>query len=358
MRLQDLDDRAEPNGWIDTAVERLQELDADLIKAGWTRDERTGAHWWSLTYRRPEPPGHPQRSTMMRKATMTTHGSRSVLVWTTAISALVTVASVLGLMDEGVYAKETENWASQARGQDIGNLFAVVTLWISGYRHHNGSHRAGLVWLGTLLYLVYAYTVYSMAVHFNQLFLVYVAALGLSAYAVMLTVPGLRADNEEFPQPTARAFAGYTSIAIGVMFGALWLSELIPATLSGDVPQSVEDAGLWVNPIHVIDLAVLLPAFTLAGYLTLRRQPTGAFFVAPLLTFSVLMGASIVAAMVVMAVGGFDNTLPPLVMVSLVVLLSVLAAWRYLAGSYASSATRQGESALEGEDTLQEHPAT
>lgn len=55
MRLQDLDDRAEPNAWIDTAVERRRELDADLTHAGWTPDDRTGAHWWSLTYRRPEP---------------------------------------------------------------------------------------------------------------------------------------------------------------------------------------------------------------------------------------------------------------------------------------------------------------
>lgn len=52
MRLQDLDDRAEPNAWIDTAVARLRELDADLTAAGWTRDDRTGDHWWSLTYRR------------------------------------------------------------------------------------------------------------------------------------------------------------------------------------------------------------------------------------------------------------------------------------------------------------------
>lgn len=287
---------------------------------------------------------------------MTTQESGSVLVWTTVISALVTFASVLGLMDDGVYAKETENWACQARGQDIGNLLAVATLCISGYGHYRGSHRAGLVWLGTLFYLVYAYTVYSMAVHFNQLFLVYVAALGLSAFAVMLTVEGLRAADEQFTQPAARAFAGGTSIAIGVLFGGLWLSELIPATFSGEVPQSVEDAGLWVNPIHVIDLAVLLPAFILVGYLTLKRKP-GGFFVAPLLTFSVLMGASIVAAMVIMTVEGFDNTLPPLIMMSLVVLTSALAAWRHLTGGYTTSATRAGESTLEGDDTPREHPA-
>ena len=270
---------------------------------------------------------------------MTRPRPTSVLVWTTVISTLATAASLLGLLDEGVYGKETENWAHQARGQDIGNLLAVGALWISGMRYHRGSHRAGLVWLGTLLYFVYAYLIYAIAVHFNELFLVYVAVLGLSAYAVILRVARLRAENERFVEPAARAVAGSTSIAIGVGFGALWLSELIPATLSGRVPQSVEDAGLWVNPVHVIDLAVLLPAFVIAGYLTLRRNATGAFFVAPLLTFSVLMGASIVAAMILMTAAGFDNTLPPLAMVSIVVLLSAFAAWRYLSGSYLPART-------------------
>ena len=258
----------------------------------------------------------------------------SVLVWSLLISALVTATSVLGLADQGIYGEETRNWATQARGQDIGNLLAVIVLTYSGYGYYRGSHRAALVWVGTLLYLIYAFIVYSVAVHFNVLFLVYVATLGLSSYAVMLNVNGLRAESERFPRPAGRTVAGLTSIAIGVLFGLLWLSELIPATLSGEAPQSVVDAGLWVNPIHVIDLAVLLPAFIIAGYLTLRGTARGQFFVGPLLVFSVLMGASIVAAMALMRVEGFANALPPLVMVSVIVLASLFAAWRYLGASY------------------------
>lgn len=53
MRFQDLNDRTQPNAWIDTAIERLRELDAKLTEIGWCRDDQTGAHWWSLTYHRP-----------------------------------------------------------------------------------------------------------------------------------------------------------------------------------------------------------------------------------------------------------------------------------------------------------------
>lgn len=275
-------------------------------------------------------------------------GSKSVLAWSLPISALVTVASVLGLVDPDIYVEETKNWATQAKGQDIGNLLAVATLLFSGFGYYKGSHRAALVWLGTLLYLVYAYIVYSMAVHFNALFLVYVAILGLSSYAVMFTANGLRAEKEGSPDPASRKVAGFTSVAIGVLFGLLWLSELIPATLSGEMPQSVMDAGLWVNPIHVIDLAILLPAFIIAGYLTLNGKGAGQFFVGPLLTFSVLMGASIVAAMALMTVEGFENTLPPLVTVSVIVLASLFAAWRYLRGSYDSTREQPPERAFAG----------
>lgn len=265
---------------------------------------------------------------------METTGRKSVLIWTSAIAVLVTGASVLGLVDPSFYELETKNWSTQARGQDVGNLLAIVTLALSGYRYYRGSHQAGLVWFGTLLYLIYAYIVYAMAVHFNQLFLVYVSALGLSSYAVIFTVRRLSLADGALPERSSRKLAGWTAIAIGVLFGLLWLSELIPATLSGTAPSSVTEAGLVVNPIHVIDLAVLLPGFIIAGYLTLNREAAGQFFVGPLLTFSALMGSSIVAAMILMAAEGSGDTLLPSVMVSLVVLASLFAAWRYLNGSY------------------------
>ncbi|WP_107765234.1 hypothetical protein [Nocardioides terrigena] len=53
MRLQDLDDLREPNAWVDTAQDRLRELDARLVGEGWERRDTPHAHWWSLTYARP-----------------------------------------------------------------------------------------------------------------------------------------------------------------------------------------------------------------------------------------------------------------------------------------------------------------
>jgi hypothetical protein len=50
MRWQDLDDLHRPHAWIETAEERLDELDDSLRALGWRRCPTAGRHWWSRTY--------------------------------------------------------------------------------------------------------------------------------------------------------------------------------------------------------------------------------------------------------------------------------------------------------------------
>lgn len=261
---------------------------------------------------------------------MSSSPPRSVLVWSGVISPLVGLASVAGLVDPRVYSQETANWALQAKGQDLGNLLAVVVLLWAAVASRNGSARAGLVWLGTLLYLVYAFVVYAMAVHLNYLFGVYVAVLGLSVWAVVFHVNRLRGAGVRYPQGRPLKVAAWVIIGIGVLFAGLWLGELVPALLTGTVPASLTEAGLWVNPIHVIDLSVVLPGFIVAGVAALQRREHGLFWLAPWLVFSALMGSSIIAAMILMMLAGAANTAPATVMVSLVVVASLVAARGYL----------------------------
>lgn len=267
----------------------------------------------------------------------------NLLPWSLLISLLVVIASFTGLVDPRVYAKETTNWALQARGQDIGNLLAVIVLLVASVRQRSGSLRAGLTWLGALLYLIYAYVIYAVAVHFNGLFLVYVAVLGLSSYAVMFAVGELRDSHGDAPRPTAasRRFAAVTLLATGSLFALLWLSEVVPAVLTGTTPPSLAEAGLWVNPVHVIDLSVVLPAFILTGAAGLRGRRDGLFWTAPWLVFAVLMGASIVAGMLLLGAAGFGGLLPAAVMVTVVVAVSGLSLWRFLRGAGTTVGDRQ-----------------
>ena len=261
---------------------------------------------------------------------MTTVPPRSILVWSGAISLLVVLASVAGLADPRVYEQETENWATQAKGQDLGNLLAVGVLVVAALRYRKGSQRAALAWLGTLLYLIYAFIIYAMAVHLNYLFLVYVAVLGLSAWGVIFTVSHVRSEGIRYPLGRRRTVAAWVLISTGGAFAVLWLSELLPALLTGTVPTSLTDAGLWVNPIHVIDLSMVLPGFIITGIAAVQGREHGLFWLAPWLVFSVLMGSSIIAAMVLMMGSGAANTVPPTVIVSVVVAASLLAVRGYL----------------------------
>lgn len=241
---------------------------------------------------------------------------------TVVLVFLVLVASLMGLFSSSPYSMETQNWLMQARGQDIGNVLAVCVLAFSMHAASKGSQRGFLVWLGTLFYLLYAYIIYAVAVHFNSLFLVYVTVVGITFFTIISTL--LRGIIPPRTQ-TVKRFASYALIVTGLLFALLWLSEIIPAIITGNTPQGVRDAGLWVNPVHVLDLSVVLPSFIATGYLALKRKNIGTYLLTPWLTFSVLMGSSIVAAMLLMMNAGITGVLGPMIMVSVVVAVSALA---------------------------------
>jgi len=185
-----------------------------------------------------------------------------------------------------------------------------------------GSKRAYLVWLGTLFYLLYAYIIYAVAVHFNSLFLMYVAVLGLVFYTLVIA---LSKQNGIIHLKSVPKWTSYTLLAVGLLFAYLWLSEIVPSLMSGVVPQSIREAGLWVNPIHVLDLSIVLPGFIATAYLGLKGKSSGIYFTAPWLSFCVLMGTSIVAAMILMLANGFGSVVAPMIMVAVVVVASLAA---------------------------------
>ena len=219
---------------------------------------------------------------------------------TILLALLVTFISLAGWLWPAVYANETPAWRSEALGQDIANLAAVPVLLISGYLANRGSLRARLVWAGTQLFLVYAFVIYAFDVHFNRLFLAYVATLGLSMYALLGAAvgfdPASTLPRESEPGP-GRLVGGFLAV-VAILFGFLWLSEDLPAVLTGAVPANLASSGLLSNPVHVLDLGFLLPGALVSGVQVWRRRAWGYAAAAPLLVFFVLTGVGIVAAMI------------------------------------------------------------
>lgn len=256
-----------------------------------------------------------------------------IWLWLSALNALlVTVTSLFGILSPATYIQETDNWATQAVGQDIANLVSVPVLLLSTYLLAKGSFRAYLVWIGVYFYLIYAFVIYSLNVHFNFLFPAYVTILGLSIYtpAGSLFNGNLLSLPKFFSTKINVKPASALLMIIGVMFSLLWLSEIIPDLLSGIKPPSLTVTGLRTNPVHVLDLGILLPAMIITSISLWMRGILGYFLAVPLLVFSAIMGIGIIVLFILLAEQGNEAVAPPAYFIGVIVLLSIYLAYRFL----------------------------
>lgn len=232
--------------------------------------------------------------------------ARIWLAFSVPLAATLVVASAAGAFG-GAYVNEAPSWAAQGAGQDLANLFLVAPLLVATATFAaRGSLRALLIWMGLLLYVAYSYVLYAFFVHFNRMFLIYVATLGFAFYAIVGTL--LSIDRASVAA-TFRA-AGQTLpisavlMGVGLLFAALWLSEIVPAVLEGTAPSSARELGLPVNAVHVLDLAFALPGVVAVGALARRRHPVGLLLAVPSATFLIVMGIAIMAMAWTMRVRG------------------------------------------------------
>jgi hypothetical protein len=238
--------------------------------------------------------------------------------------------SLAGIFRDATYANETANWSAQGVGQDVANLVAFAAMLVFGRFAARGAPAAYAAWLGCMIYTVYAFAIYAFAIHFGPLFPAYVAVLGLSVYALGGGLFGIREVKWRLVQDLPIRSIGWLLSVLGLMFYGLWLGEIITALAGDEVPQSVIDAGLPINPVHVLDLAVMLPALILAG-VALRRRRAWAFLVAPALLVAVtLLGVGILAASATLAIRGEEVSAGPVLLVSVLTVVEVVAAARFL----------------------------
>jgi hypothetical protein len=228
--------------------------------------------------------------------------TRFAAIAASATAALVAFASLAGIVVPAIYARETATWRLQAVAQDWVNLVVDVP-WLvaAAILALRGSRRARLLLGGALVYTAYSYAIYAFDVHFNALFLVYCAALGLPVYALVALAPDLRDASTWFARRPPRRLAGGLAMAGASVFALLWLSQIVPALLHGTVPDEVAAAGVMTNPVHVLDLSLVLPAMFAAGWLLWHDRALGYAAVPVLLGFAVLMGVAVAAMMIALA---------------------------------------------------------
>ena len=208
-----------------------------------------------------------------------------------------------------LYAKETPDWYAQSIGQDMADLFIVLPfLLISSWLAYRGIRKSLLIWAGVIAYIVYTFTIYCFAIHFNQLFIIYCLTLGLAIYLLAWFILSQYAKpvKEWFNNKAPVKLAGIYMISIAVIFYVLWLMQIIPANVNYNVPKEIADAGLFTNPVHVLDLSVCLPAIFITGILLLRHHWIGFLLAPAVLTFFILMDLSIGGLTIIMKWRGLE----------------------------------------------------
>ncbi|HWJ08871.1 MAG TPA: hypothetical protein VNS46_05810 [Nocardioides sp.] len=163
-----------------------------------------------------------------------------------------------------------------ARGTAL-TMFAVAlpVLMLGLATSLQGSTRGHAALIGALAYLTYNATLLLYATPFNQLFLTYVALLGLSLWSMVSALIDPRPSLLPGHGLPARGIAAFILTVVGLNALA-WLRFVVP-DLAEEPPGFLDGTGLTTNPIYVQDLAVWLPALAVVAVLLWQRRPSGTF---------------------------------------------------------------------------------
>ena len=249
------------------------------------------------------------------------------------LAILTAIVSYAGVFVESTYAMENSLYAAQGIGQDIVNLFIVVPILLfAAFFAWRKSKLGLLIWSGAVFYLAYSYTIYSFGLHFNNLFIAYCLILGLSFYSlVYFLISSLRENvSQWFASDVSTKPTGIFLVVIAVLFYFIWLSEIIPAILINATPKSIIESGLLINPVHVLDIAICLPALIVTGIALIKKKNIGFLLAPTMLLFCIFMAVAIAAMLITMKAKGLDTNLVLTAIFGFITLLSSFFLVRYL----------------------------
>jgi hypothetical protein len=240
-------------------------------------------------------------------------------------TGLAAAAAVAGLAIPGLYV-DAPNWVQQARGTDLATLFLAVPVLVAGlWAASRGSFAGRVAVVAGLLYLTYNYAIFAFSVAMNPLTAAYIAIFGLALWSLLLAGRAAVGGADAVTGRLNRRAAGGLLVAVGVMFGLLWLGQISGTAMTGVLPPDLVKAGLSSNPVYALDLAFFLPLSAIAG-IGLLRGSGAAAFAFPMLVWVPLMGGGVVGGIVLMAMAGDVTGIPVAVVITaLGVVSSILA---------------------------------
>ncbi len=193
------------------------------------------------------------------------------------ISILAAIASAGGLLLKGLYrdnAFVTTTWL----GNDAVTLFLAVPILVAALIFSaRGSLKAQLIWLGALDYMLYNYAFYLFGSAFNAFFLLYVALLGLSIFALIFSPTSLDVDKirQQFSDRTPVKWIGGYFLFVAAGLGVIYLAQSIGFILTGQLPSIVTISEHPTNVVFALDLTLLVPWLAVGAVWLIKRRRWG-----------------------------------------------------------------------------------
>lgn len=237
----------------------------------------------------------------------------SVLTYRTGTTVEVTNihGDAVTIAGSGIYANETHLKAAILTSCDIVMALMVVPLLLRALGRCRSVdprvRRQAQLHLGAVLgaCLYYAVSV-AFGVVYNELFLVYTALLGCSAFALMIHLRGI-----DYPAMAkhhtwrlgGRALTAFLIVG-GVALAVAWLPDVVASWFDGGKLSVI---GVYTTEItYVLDIGIIAPLM-LATYRLLRRRDGLGLVLLAMLTFTcLLVGAQTLAVTITTIVSGIE----------------------------------------------------
>jgi hypothetical protein len=235
---------------------------------------------------------------------------------------------IVPIYGNGIYKDMSSDLAVQGIAQDYVTLFiAMPMLLLSMFFSLKGSIRARFLLAGTLNYFLVTYLFYLEIAMYNFMFLAYVAILGTSFFAFLLTLLSfdIEAIPEMFSNQIPFKLTGGFLIFNSIIIGLLWLSVVVPPLIKGTIIP-IEVQHYTTLTVQGLDLGLFLPISFVSGFLMLKKDKFGYLAATVMLVFLPLLMTALVAKLIAMSSTGV-SVVPAIFIIPAILLTALICCY-------------------------------
>ncbi len=232
---------------------------------------------------------------------------------------------------KGIYKQMSADVAIQGIAQDYITCFLGIPLLLAAFFTARCSNSAAhLLLTGVLGYFLVTFTFYTAMGMYNYLFLAYVALMGLSFFAFILSIMAFDVHKlyGRFSKNTPARFTGGFLILNSLIIAVLWLGQVVPPLLDGTIyPDGLQHYTTLI--VQGFDLGLLLPLSFVVGLLLYKRKAEGYLYGSIYVVFLAVLMTALTAKIIAMGLNGV-NIIPAVFIIPLINIITILLAFLML----------------------------